>query len=269
MMNTSETIDTVFQALSDPTRLAVISRLGAGAASTKELAQPFDMALPSFMQHLDVLEKSGLITSQKVGRVRTWQIQQEEFAAVESWLAEQRRLWEERTDRLANFVEELARIEREMSDTNNEFTVRRIIKAPRHLVWKAWTVPQYLEKWWCPAPMTCTVTHLDPAPGGSFDLLMRDPSGQEMPQTGAFLKLLNEEQIIFTTALTNEWRPAENPYPITAIISMRDHVEGTEYTTRVLYRDEEERRQMEGMNFEAGWTLAIDQLESMLANWED
>jgi DNA-binding transcriptional ArsR family regulator len=95
----------LFQALADPTRRAVLGRLGGGPTSVSDLAKPFDMALPSFMQHIRFLEESGWIRTRKVGRVRICAIEEEPFAAVERWLSEQRALWEGRTDRLQQFVE--------------------------------------------------------------------------------------------------------------------------------------------------------------------
>jgi DNA-binding transcriptional ArsR family regulator len=95
----------IFQALADPTRRAVLGRLGGGPTSVSNLAKPFDMALPSFMQHIRFLEESGWIRTRKVGRVRICAIEEEPFAAVERWLSEQRALWEGRTDRLQQFVE--------------------------------------------------------------------------------------------------------------------------------------------------------------------
>ncbi|WP_442579987.1 ArsR/SmtB family transcription factor [Mesorhizobium sp. ASY16-5R] len=97
-------LDDVFQALADPTRRAVLGRLGQGPASISDLAKPFDMALPSFMKHIRLLEDSGWIRTAKQGRVRTCAIEKKQFAAVESWLSEQRSLWEARTDRLEQFV---------------------------------------------------------------------------------------------------------------------------------------------------------------------
>ena len=94
----------LFQALGDPTRRGVLARLAHGPASISDLAAPFDMALPSFMKHIRQLESSGWITSRKVGRVRTCEIEAERFAQVENWLAEQRQVWEERTDRMERFV---------------------------------------------------------------------------------------------------------------------------------------------------------------------
>jgi uncharacterized protein YndB with AHSA1/START domain/DNA-binding transcriptional ArsR family regulator len=260
MSNYSESLGNVFQALADPTRRAVIQRLGAGPASTKELAKPFKMALPSFMQHLTALENSGLIASKKEGRVRTWQVNPQQIDALESWILEQRALWEGRTDRFVAYVEDWYERESKLAENNIEFTVSRYIKAPRHVVWKAWTIPEHLARWWCPAPLTCRVLRLDLRPGGAFDIVIRDPGGNEMAQTGAFLEIAAQERIIFTTALTNEWRPAASPLPITAVISMADDNGGTRYETRVLYKDEEERQKLAQMHFEAGWSAAIDQL---------
>jgi DNA-binding transcriptional ArsR family regulator len=97
-------LNDIFQALADPTRRAVLGRLRRGPATIGELAQPFEMALPSFMQHIRVLERSGWIRTRKEGRVRICTIEQEPIAAIEAWLAEQRDIWEARTDRLEAFV---------------------------------------------------------------------------------------------------------------------------------------------------------------------
>lgn len=111
MTNYSTSLDRVFHALADPTRRAVIQRLGEGPAAVTDLARPFDMALPSFMNHIAVLEDCGLIASRKVGRVRTCRIRPKRLSQAESWIAEQRALWEGRTDRLAAYAEDLARTE--------------------------------------------------------------------------------------------------------------------------------------------------------------
>jgi len=97
-------LSSVFQALADPTRRAVLGRLGRGPASVGELAKPFDMALPSFMKHIRLLEDSGLIRTRKRGRVRTCALEKKRFAIVEAWLSAQRAIWEGRTDRLEQFV---------------------------------------------------------------------------------------------------------------------------------------------------------------------
>ena len=99
-----EQLNGIFQALADPTRRAVLGRLGSGPASISDLAKPFDMALPSFMKHIHFLEGSGLIRTEKHGRVRTCAIEKKQFARIETWLDAQRAIWEGRTDRLEKFV---------------------------------------------------------------------------------------------------------------------------------------------------------------------
>jgi len=100
----SSELDAVFQALADPTRRAVLGRLGAGPASVGELAAPFDMALPSFMKHIHYLEDAGWIRTRKTGRVRTCTLERKSFDVIENWLGEQRSIWEGRTDRLERLV---------------------------------------------------------------------------------------------------------------------------------------------------------------------
>jgi DNA-binding transcriptional ArsR family regulator len=100
----SEQLTSIFDALSDPTRRAVLGQLGRRPTSVTELARPFDMALPSFLKHIHVLESSGLIRTRKTGRVRTCTIERKPLMIAESWLCEQRAVWEERTDRLEQFV---------------------------------------------------------------------------------------------------------------------------------------------------------------------
>ena len=96
----------VFQALADPTRLAVVERLSRGPASTGELAAPFRMALPSLMQHLGVLRDCGLVRSTKAGRVRTYELDPAALQAAEGWLAAQRAHWGRRLDQLDDYLEE-------------------------------------------------------------------------------------------------------------------------------------------------------------------
>jgi DNA-binding transcriptional ArsR family regulator len=103
----SAVTDDVFYALSNSTRRKVLEQLSAGPATVSELAAPFDMKLPSFVEHLAVLEQSRLVKSKKRGRVRTYEIAPERFGVVEDWLAERRRLWEARLDRFDQYVTQL------------------------------------------------------------------------------------------------------------------------------------------------------------------
>ena len=105
--------DEVFHALSNPTRRKVLERLSVGPATVSELAAPFDMQLPSFVQHLSVLERSQLVKSRKRGRVRTYEIAPEPLKVAEDWLAARRQEWEARLDRFEQYVKQLKEKEEE------------------------------------------------------------------------------------------------------------------------------------------------------------
>jgi DNA-binding transcriptional ArsR family regulator len=111
MANYKHTLNTVFGALSDPTRRAIVMRLCEGEASVGELAKPFDMALPSLMKHIHILESSGLVVSEKAARVRTCALQTEALETIEVWLTAQREIWQQRLDRLETYVGKLKKKE--------------------------------------------------------------------------------------------------------------------------------------------------------------
>ena len=104
MLNDSSRLDLAYHALADPTRRGMLARLSRAPASVSELARPLAMSLPAVMQHLQLLEASGLVRSEKKGRVRTCRIEPGALAEAEGWIAEQRALWEGRADRLEDYL---------------------------------------------------------------------------------------------------------------------------------------------------------------------
>ncbi len=106
MLNQSTTLDRVFHALSDPARRTIVERLARGPASVSTLAGPLAMTLPAVMQHLQVLESSGLVRSEKIGRVRTCRIEPVALHGAEKWINARRAFWERRLDRLGEFLAE-------------------------------------------------------------------------------------------------------------------------------------------------------------------
>lgn len=112
-MAQSAAADGAFHALSNPTRRKVLERLSVGPATVSELAAPFDMQLPSFVQHLSVLEQSRLVKSKKRGRVRTYELAPERLKVVEDWLTARRQVWEARLDRFDQYVKHLTEKESE------------------------------------------------------------------------------------------------------------------------------------------------------------
>ena len=108
MLNQSPDLDNLFRALADPARRAMLERLSRGPAPVSELARPLPMSLPAAMQHLDVLEAAGLVRSQKVGRVRTCAIEPGALSRAEQWINARRIEWEQRLDRLGEYLKTLA-----------------------------------------------------------------------------------------------------------------------------------------------------------------
>lgn len=108
MTNYQHNLDNTFHALADPTRRMVLERLSQGPASVTELAKPFNMALPSFLQHLKVLEECALVRSVKNGRIRTFQIEPQQIQQAQQWLNAQLEVWERRLDQLDNYLKELS-----------------------------------------------------------------------------------------------------------------------------------------------------------------
>ena len=174
MANQSMQLDHVFGALSDATRRAIVMRLCEGEASVGELAKPFEMALPSLMKHIRVLESSGLVASEKTGRVRMCPLQTEALATIEAWLAAQREIWEQRLDRLEMYVEKLKKQEKSnarkrKSKSNapvhlgarSRDRLSRVINAPRELVFSAWADPRHLPQWFGPAGFRVETKSMD------------------------------------------------------------------------------------------------------------
>lgn len=106
MPNTRMHVNRVFHALGDPTRRAIVERLSEGPVAASRLAQPLDITLAAVVQHLQILEKSGLVRTTKTGRVRTCRIEPRGFSVLEQWVQERRSLWERRLDRLGHFLVE-------------------------------------------------------------------------------------------------------------------------------------------------------------------
>lgn len=152
-----------------------------------------------------------------------------------------------------------------MPTEDRELTVGRFINAPPAVVWRAWSTPEHLAKWWIPAPTECQVVKLDLRPGGGFETRMREGGGEFQPHVeGCFLEIVPEARLVFTTVLTEGWRPIEPWLALTAIIALEAEKSGTRYSARVLHRSGEESRRHEEMGFHDGWGTVIDQLAALV-----
>lgn len=148
-------------------------------------------------------------------------------------------------------------------DTDRDLMVSRIIRAPRAVVWSAWTEPTKFERWWVPAPAKCRVGVMDLCPGGAFSTEISEDGGDYAGHIdGCFLAVDHLERIVFTTALVGGWRPALNPF-MTATITFAEHPEGTEYTATALHKDSGDRNMHDEMGFQDGWGTVTRQLAEL------
>ena len=145
----------------------------------------------------------------------------------------------------------------------HELTITRLIAAPRHKVWRAWTEPALLQQWFTPRPWTTPVVETDVRPGGSSFVLMRGPDGSEHPNHGVYLEVVPDERLVFTDAYTRAWEPSAKPF-MTVVLTFADEGGKTRYTARVLHWSEADRQAHEQMGFRDGWGKATDQLEALV-----
>ena len=238
-----------------------------------ELARPFGMALSSFSQHLDVLEDSGLVSSRKEGRVRMFELVPLPLFRAGSWLTECLDAWESRLSALDTYL--LTLQEKLMArnlpfpiDPRLDLVLERVIDVPRELVWAAWTTPELIKRWFTPAPWQTVDCEMDLRPGGIFRTVMRSPEGEEFPNVGCYLEVVEHEKLVWTDVLGPGYRP-KAPSPgcgslsFTAVLLLEPHGSGTKYTAIAIHRDEEDTQKHREMGFHEGWGAALDQLVSL------
>lgn len=144
-------------------------------------------------------------------------------------------------------------------DPRLDLVLERVVDVPPELVWAAWTQPEHLIKWFAPLPWTTVDCEIDLRPGGIFRCVMRSPEGQDMPNTGCYLEVVENQKLVWTDALVPGYRPSTTPF-FTAVILLEPHGSGTKYTAIAIHKDEEVRKQHEEMGFHQGWSQCLDQL---------
>jgi uncharacterized protein YndB with AHSA1/START domain len=150
------------------------------------------------------------------------------------------------------------------SQPDLDLTLSRVIKAPRSVIWNAWTDRASFEQWWVPAPARCKVLEMDLRPGGALVTLISEDGGDFKPHLSAcFLAIDELERIVFTNALVGGWRPAEHPF-MTAIITLKEHPMGTEYVAHVMHKSNADRNMHEEMGFYDGWGTVAEQLAALV-----
>jgi uncharacterized protein YndB with AHSA1/START domain len=151
-------------------------------------------------------------------------------------------------------------------DSDLDLVLERIVDVPPNLVWAAWTKPEYLKKWFTPAPCQTVDCEIDLRPGGIFRTVMRSPEGQEFPNVGCYLEVIENEKLVWTAALKPGYRP-QNPasgVPVfTVVILLKRHGAGTKYTAIALHGDAGGAKKHASMGFHDGWGKALDQLVTL------
>lgn len=150
------------------------------------------------------------------------------------------------------------------TDADRDLVLTRLIAAPRAALFKAWTDPELLKRWFAPLPYTTPVAELDVRPGGANRIVMRDPDGNDHPNRGVYLEVVENERLVVTDAYTEAWVPSEKPF-MTLILTFADEGEGTRYTARVRHWTVADREAHAAMGFHEGWGRCTDQLAALVA----
>lgn len=151
-----------------------------------------------------------------------------------------------------------------ISTDERELVFTRTIPVAREKVYRAWTDPALMKRWFAPAPYTTPLVETDVRPGGASLIVMRDPEGNEFPNRGVYLEVVENEKLVFTDAYTSAWEPADKPF-MTAILTFEDDGGKTRYTARVRHWSVADREAHEKMGFHQGWGQCTDQLAALVA----
>lgn len=140
-----------------------------------------------------------------------------------------------------------------------DLVLERTVDVPPHLVWKAWTQESILPKWFCPKPWSISACSIDLRPGGSFNVTMRSPEGQDHPMSGCYLEVVENSKLVWTDTMTGGYRPSDKPF-FTAMLLLEPSGGGTKYKAIAIHQNEAHRKQHEEMGFKEGWSICLDQL---------
>ena len=144
----------------------------------------------------------------------------------------------------------------------HELTLDRHLDAPRAALWRCWTEPALIERWFTPAPWTTHDVAMDLRAGGAFSMTMKGPEGESHPNAGVLLEVVPGERLVFTDAYTRAWEASAKPF-FTGVITFEDEGAGTRYLAQARHWTAEDCAQHEAMGFHAGWGKAADQLEAL------
>ena len=192
-------LNATFGALADPTRRAILARLAKGDASVLDLAEPFDMSQPAISKHLKVLERAGLIARSRDAQRRPCRLEPRRLKQAADWLGTYRQFWEESYGRLDDYLHNCRPRRKPVTSRKLEiiaepgktsFTTKRIVDAPRALVFDAFTKCEHLKRWMGPRSLTMASCETDLRVGGRYRFVFRGPDGSEVGFSGEFREVV-------------------------------------------------------------------------------
>jgi uncharacterized protein YndB with AHSA1/START domain len=164
-----------------------------------------------------------------------------------------------------NLLENLMTHTSQSNDPDRMLVLERVIDASPEKLFRAWTEPALLKQWFTPKPWTVAFAETDVRPGGTSLIVMRSPEGQEFPNRGVYLEVVENRRLVFTDAYVDAWTPSEKPF-MTAILTFEPENGKTRYTAQIWHWSAADREAHEKMGVHEGWSKATDQLSALVAN---
>jgi uncharacterized protein YndB with AHSA1/START domain/DNA-binding transcriptional ArsR family regulator len=265
-------LSVTFAALADPTRRAILARLCEGETSVTQLGQLFDITLPAISKHLKVLERAGLIARGRDAQWRPCRLEAGPLKEVARWVEAYRRFWENALEN--NMTAKSSDAHR---STDREFVITRIFDAPRELVFKAWTDPKLMARWWGPHHFTNPVCELDARPGCAWRIVMRGPDGADHPAQGLYREVAAPQRLVWTidhSQLSDQWHDLVNPtrdkskgkpaYEVISTVTFDERDGKTTLTIRNQFESPAIRDAFLKIGMTDGWSQSLERLGTLL-----
>jgi uncharacterized protein YndB with AHSA1/START domain/DNA-binding transcriptional ArsR family regulator len=267
-VGTGDQLSSVFAALADPVRRAILTRLAAGEATVNELAEPFPISLQAISKHLTVLERAGLITRSRDGQSRPSRFRAAPLEASAAWIDLHRQL--DRLDQHLHAIQTTTERDGIMSDNyktqfvaepgRQDIVITRLFDAPRELVFRAMTEPEHVQNWWGPSRYATIVDSIDPKTGGHWRFINRDSEGNEYGFHGVYHEITAPERIVQTFEF--EGMPG---HVLLETMTLEDVDGKTRITGVSVFQSVEDRDGMLASGMEEGAAESWDRLAEVLA----
>ncbi len=253
-------------ALAEPNRLNIVELLHDGPRSVGEIVEGLHLPQPQISKHLRVLCEAGLVEVQRDAQRRIYRLRAQPFQELNGWLASFHQVWDERFNRLDEYLQELQATTRPEGGTlltNRELVITRTFDAPRELVFKAWTQPEQVARWWGPKDFTNPVCELDLRPGGAINIHMRGPDGTLYPMKGIFEEIIEPERLVMSSSAVEDAEGQPQLETLSTITFTEDNGK-TKLTLQVVVVKATSIAAQALAGMEEGWNQSLDRLAEIL-----